>query len=52
MPLFVRHCPKCNNEIVYSHQSTMVVANKNNSRCKSCTKYGVDNPFYGKKHGD
>ena len=36
-PKWNRLCPKCNKELSYLRRWAMVVANRNNSVCKSCT---------------
>jgi len=45
---FIRYCPKCQKELKYKSRSSFWLANKNNSKCKSCALTGVNNPMFGK----
>jgi hypothetical protein len=45
-----RNCPICRKEMVYENHSVFNRAKKGNTSCKSCSKKGERNPFYGKKH--
>lgn len=55
-----RSCPKCGKIITYSNKNSMYFAEKNKSKCRSCSvtgennpmfgMYGNKNPFFGKKH--
>lgn len=62
---YVRNCPTCNKEILYTTKGGLTMANKRMSDCRKCASYktgftdrystkgkntGNDNGFYGKKH--
>lgn len=47
---FTRNCPNCKTEISYKDKYYRDKVEKNNTVCKSCSKIGEKNSFYGKKH--
>jgi len=50
MILFIRGCIDCGVEIHYKNKRTMKSAEKRNAKCRSCSKMGKNNGFYGKSH--
>lgn len=44
-----RHCPICDKIISYKSKYNKIIADKNNSYCKSCNNKGSKNPRYGIK---
>ena len=47
---FFRLCPECNKKIKYSNKYSKKDADKKNTLCKSCSKKGEKNSFFGKTH--
>jgi hypothetical protein len=57
---FIKKCPKCNKDIIYTNYYSWYHSKRNNTQCRSCgTKQanktrgglkGKNNPFFGKKH--
>jgi very-short-patch-repair endonuclease len=47
---WIRNCLKCNNIIEYSLKHNFNRAVKNNTLCKSCVKFGKNNPRHGKSN--
>jgi hypothetical protein len=57
--MYKRICPSCHNEINHNNYYSYIDANRNNRKCRKCSNlenaskrdyYGVNNPFYGKRH--
>lgn len=48
MTTFIRKCPVCNCELTYKNKHTKSIADKKNSKCKSCNMKGKNNPMFGK----
>ena len=44
--------PNCKRELTYSTKYTKIRAEKRNTNCKSCVKFGEKNPMYGKKRSE
>lgn len=62
MRKYIRMCPNCGNDIIYKKEKYLNSAEKNNSKCKSCsatlnnsnpkTKEKIRNSNIGRKHSD